>query len=66
MDKDTLIVTDHRKQNKGRGLIIGGALAILAGMYIIDTRSTCYTANDPEDRGTFRKIQQALDNDVAD
>ena len=51
MDKDTLIVTDHRKQNNGRGLIIGGALAILAGMYIIDKSSTCYTATDPFMKG---------------
>lgn len=66
MDKDTLIVTDHRKQNKGRGLIIGGALAILAGMYIIDKSSTGYTATDSEDRAAFRKLQQALEDGVGD
>lgn len=66
MDKDTLIVTDHRKQNKGRGLIIGDALAILAGMYIIDKSSTCYTVTDSEDRAAFRKLQQALEYGVDD
>lgn len=66
MDKDTIIVTDSRKQNKGRGLIIGGALAILAGMYVIDKHSENYTATDPEDRKTFRKLHEVLKDGVDD
>ena len=66
MDKDTIIVTDSRKQNKGRGLIIGGALAILAGMYVIDKHSEKYTATDPEDRKAFRKLHEVLEDGVDD
>lgn len=47
-EKDTIIVTNAKKQNNGRMLIMGGALAILAGMFIIDRHSDNYTATDAE------------------
>lgn len=65
-DKDTIIVTNAKKQNNGRTLVIGGALAILAGMYLIDRCSDNYTATDAEDKKSFRKIHDALENGVDD
>lgn len=66
MEKDTIIMTDVKKQNRGRGLVIGGVLAILAGMYIIDKNSESYTARDPEDRRAFKKLHDALENGVSE
>ena len=47
-------------------LVIGGALAILAGMFIIDKHSENYTATDAEDKKTFKKLHDALENGVDD
>ena len=63
-DKDTIIVTNAKQQNNGRMLVIGGALAILAGMFIIDRHSDNYTAMDAEDKRTFKKLHDALENGV--
>lgn len=65
-EKDTIIVTNAKKQNGARTLIIGGALAILAGMFIIDKHSENYTATDAEDKKTFKKLHDALENGVCD
>ena len=65
-EKDTIIVTNAKKQNNGRMLVIGGALAILAGMFIIDKHSDNYTATDAEDKRTFKKLHDALENGVDD
>ena len=65
-DKDTIIVTNAKKQNNGRMLVIGGALAILAGMFIIDRHSDNYTATDAEDKKKFRELHDSLENGVED
>lgn len=65
-EKDTIIVTNAKKQNNGRMLVIGGALAILAGMFIIGRHSDNYTATDAEDKRTFQKLHDALENGVED
>ena len=61
MNNDTIIVTDSKQQNKGRGLMIGGVLAIIAGMYLIDKSSQNYTACCEEDQATFRELHEALE-----
>lgn len=65
-EKDTIIVTNAMKQNNGRMLVIGGALAILAGMFLIDKHSEAYTATDAEDKKGIKKLRDALENGVAD
>lgn len=65
-ETDTIIMTNSGKQNKGRILMIGGALAILAGMLIVDRNSEAYTARDEEDKRTMKKLRDALENGVSD
>lgn len=65
-EKDTIIVTNAKEQNNGRMLIMGGALAILAGMFIIDRHSDNYTATDAENRKKIRELHDSLENGVED
>ena len=65
-EKDTIIVTNAKKQNGARTLIIGGALAILAGMFIIEKHSENYTATDAENRKKIRELHDSLENGVED
>lgn len=65
-EKDTIIVTNAKRQNNGRMLIMGGALAILAGMLIIDRHSDNYTATDAENRKKIRELHDSLENGVED
>lgn len=45
---------------------MGGALAILAGMFIIDRHSDNYTAKDAENRKKIRELHDSLENGVED
>lgn len=52
-EKDTIIVTNAKKQNNGR-------------MLVHDEHSENYTATDAEDKKTFKKLHDALENGVND
>lgn len=63
-DVDTIIITNSKTQNVGRGLILGGILAAIAGMVVIDKCSDNYTAKDSETRDAIGRFREELEGKV--